>query len=56
MVGATASPEFPTTPGTIDPVFAGDPFDSFVLKLNSAGSRAGLLDLLGRRRRRDDRR
>ncbi len=39
VVGSTASPEFPTTPGTIDPVFAGDPFDDFVLKFNPAGSR-----------------
>src|SRR5262245_3050933 len=37
LVGGTLSPDFPTTPGTFDPVFAGTS-ESFVAKLNPSGS------------------
>ena len=37
LVGGTLSPDFPTTPGTFDPVFAGGG-ESFVVKLNPTGS------------------
>jgi hypothetical protein len=37
LTGATLSPDFPTTPGTFDPVFAGGS-EGFVSKLNATGS------------------
>ena len=37
VVGATLSPDFPTTPGSFDPVFSGTS-ESFALKLNPAGN------------------
>jgi hypothetical protein len=37
LVGGTQSPDFPTTPGTFDSVFAGGS-EGFVVKLNPAGS------------------
>src|SRR5262249_35827911 len=37
IVGGTVSPDFPTTPGTFDPIFAGTS-EGFVTKLNATGS------------------
>jgi len=38
VTGQTSSPNFPTTPGAFQPAFAGGGFDTFVTKLNAAGS------------------
>jgi hypothetical protein len=38
IAGKAASPNFPTTPGAVQPTFGGGPFDAFVTKLNPAGS------------------
>ena len=44
MVGGTASPDFPTTPGAFDPVFGGA---GFAFKLNPTGSRLVYSTFLG---------
>ena len=57
MVGGTLSPDFPTTPGTFDPAFAGGS-EGFAAQAQPDGLGARLLDLpagggrLGRRARR----
>jgi hypothetical protein len=38
VVGATASPAFPTTPGAFDTTFSGGPLDAFVTRLNPSGA------------------
>ena len=45
LVGGTVSPDFPTTPGTLDPVFAGG--SGFALKLNPTGSNLVYSTFLG---------
>jgi len=46
LVGGTLSPDFPTTPGTFDPVFAGGS-KGFAVKLNPTGSNLAYSTFLG---------
>jgi hypothetical protein len=38
LTGYTSSIDFPTTPGSFQPTYAGGPFDAYVTKLNPEGS------------------
>jgi len=46
-VGYTSSPDFPTTPGVVDPNYGGGYDDVFVLKLSPSGNRIDYATFLG---------
>jgi hypothetical protein len=47
VTGATSSPDFPTTPGALQPAFGGGEYDAFVAKLSPEGAALAYSTYLG---------